>query len=119
MHVLIVESDADLGRVWQRHLMRTGKRVTLVHTEADAIGELDRGPVSILVLDAILEDGSAFAVADYAGYRWPEMKIVFVTRRSFFSDGSIFQHAANACTMLSSDANPSDLDAVLDHYAAT
>ncbi len=61
---------------------------------------------------------SAFAVADYAGYRWPEMKIVFVTRQNFFSDGSIFRHAANACTMLSRDTRPSDLDAVLDHYAA-
>ncbi|WP_138469648.1 response regulator [Poseidonocella sp. HB161398] len=118
MHVLIVESDAELGQLWQRHLERSGKQVTLVGSQDAALAALSCRSFSILVLDAVLEEGSAFAVADVAGYRWPGMKIVFVTRQSFFSDGSIFRHAANACAMLRHDTAPDDLDAVLDHYGA-
>ncbi|WP_108259700.1 response regulator [Mangrovicoccus ximenensis] len=119
MHVLIVESDLELGRLWQRHLERSGKQVTLVHSQEEAVEQLSRRSFSILVLDALLEEGSPFAVADVAGYRWPDMKVVFVTRQSFFSDGSIFRHATNACAMLSHDTLPEDLDAVLDHYGTS
>lgn len=116
MHVLIVESDADLGNVWRRHLERAGKRVTLVATQEEAVAEISARDFSIIVLDLVIKDGSAFAVADYAGFRRPEVKVIFVTRQSFFSDGSIFHHASNACAMVQPDTRPDDLDAVVDHY---
>lgn len=116
MHVLIVESDAELGEIWSRHLERTGKRVTLVASQDQAVAEISAREFSILVLDLVIKGGSAFAVADYAGFRRPEMKVIFVTRQSFFSDGSIFHHASNACAMVQPDTAPDDLDAVVDHY---
>lgn len=116
MHVLIVESDAVLGGIWCRHLERSGKHVTLVTTQEDAVAQIRSREFSIHVLDLVLTDGSSFAVADYAGFRRPEMKVIFVTRQSFFSDGSIFHHASNACAMVQPDTAPDDLDAVVEHY---
>lgn len=120
MHVLIVGSDATLGAVWQRHLERMGKDVSLATTQSDAIGLLSHRSFSILILDMMLGDGSSpLAVADYAGFRWPDMKVVCVTRRSFFSDGSIFQHIGNACAMVRPDTPPNDVDAYVDHFATS
>ena len=118
MHILIVEGNPHLGGLWKRHLERQGKSVLLVHNQADAIETLRTEEISIIVLDVVIEDGSAFAVADYASYRFPEMKVVFVTSSSFFSDGSIFQHVPNACAYVPTTTEPEDLAAVVDHYAA-
>ena len=44
-------------------------------------------------------------------------KVVFVTNSSFFSDGSIFQHASNAAAFVKSSTPPEDLTAMVTHYA--
>lgn len=118
MHVLIVESNVDLGRLWSKHLERLGFQVTLVAGQDQAFEALHGSEISIIVLNVVLEQGSAFAVADYANYRFPHLKVVFVTSSSFFSDGSIFRHAANACAFMPSATPPEDLAAMVEHYAA-
>lgn len=115
--VLIVESQPDLGRLWQRHVERQGSSVRLVRGQAEAIAALQREAFDIIVLDLVLTEGSAFAVADFASYRYPDARVIFVTNTSFFSDGSIFHHAQNACAMVQSDAPPEDLAAMVEHYA--
>ncbi|MEM8553368.1 MAG: hypothetical protein AAGF71_00945 [Pseudomonadota bacterium] len=118
MHVLIVGSDAALGGVWQRHLERSGKTVTLVTSQDEAVSHLSDHSYSILILDMKLDGGdSALAVADYAGFRRPDMRVVCVTRDTFFSDGSLFQHVGNACAMVRPDTPPDDVDAVVEHFA--
>jgi DNA-binding NtrC family response regulator len=116
MDVLIVESDSDLAWLWQRHLERQGCTVTRARGQAEAVTVLQTRQVHVIVLDLVLEEGSALAVADFASYRRPEARVVFVTNTSFFSDGSIFQHAANACAFLQSGTKPEDLAAVVEHY---
>ena len=74
--------------------------------------------VDVIVLDLMLDQGSAFAVADFASYRQPEARVVFVTRSTFFSDGSIFSHIPNACGFFRIDTPPEDLAAIVRHYAA-
>ena len=59
----------------------------------------------------VLDHGSALAVADFASYRRPDCRVIFVTNTSFFSDGSIFRHCANACAYLQSQTEPADLAA--------
>lgn len=117
MHILIVENEAELGQLWQRHLERAGKTVTLVTDEEKALEKLHDDAFSILILDIVLPGGSAFAVADYAAFRHPQMNILFVTRRSFFSDGSLFRHVANACAVIPAHTAPADLEAMVEHYA--
>ncbi|MBO9413689.1 MULTISPECIES: hypothetical protein [Ruegeria] len=118
MNVLIVESNPDLGRVWQRHLERQGAEVTLVTGQEAAILALYGAEFDIIVLDLVLEAGSALAVADFASYRRPEARVIFVTNTTFFSDGSIFAHSPNACAYVQSATPPEDLAAMVEHYAA-
>lgn len=116
MQVLIVESNPDLGTVWQRHLERHGVDVECALGQASAIEYLQDTSVDLIVLDLVLEEGSAFAVADYANYRYPDTPVIFVTNSSFFSDGSIFQHMANARAFVTSEVDPADLAAMVEHY---
>lgn len=118
MHVLIVQEDKALAQLWGDHLRRQGCEVTCVEDESAAVSVLRVSEVAVIVLDLVLERGSALSVADFASYRRPEAKVVFVTNTTFFSDGSIFQHAPNACAFLQSGTPVEDLSAVIHHYGA-
>ena len=117
MNVLIVESEPDLGGLWQRHLERAGARVDLVCTQRDAINALQAEDYDVLVVDLVLKDGSALTVADFASFRSPGAPVIFVTNTSFFSDGSIFSLASNARAYLPTGTPPEDLAAMVEHYA--
>jgi DNA-binding response OmpR family regulator len=116
MNVLIVESRAELGRIWKRHLERLGAVVWLVTSQDEAVALLRTVDFDVLVLDLVLDDGSAMAIADFASYRQPEANAIFVTNTSFFSDGSIFQHCSNARAFVQSETPPDDLAAMVEHY---
>jgi DNA-binding response OmpR family regulator len=119
MKILIVESQPELGRLWRRHLERHGMEVACVQTQEAATAWLGLHDTDIIVLDLVLEGGSALAVADYASYRQPEARVVFVTDTTFFSDGSIFAHSGNARAFLPSSTPPEDLAAIVEHYGRT
>ena len=118
MHVLIVESRPELGALWQRHLERQGITVSLVETQEDATAFLSKEEVEIILLDLVIDEGSALAVADYANYRQPDARVIFVTSTSFFSDGSIFAHSANARAFVQADTPPDDIAAMVEHFGA-
>lgn len=118
MNVLIVESNPELGLLWQRHLERQGATVSLAASQESAILALHGRSFEIIVLDLVLGAGSALAVADFASYRRPEARVIFVTNTSFFSDGSIFAHSPNACAYVQSATPPEDLAAMVEFYAA-
>jgi CheY-like chemotaxis protein len=116
MHILVVEEKFELGRLWARHLEREGHSVDVVGTQGEAVEILRHRDVQVIVLDVVLPGGSALAIADFASYRQPDAKVVFVTNTTFFSDGSIFRHAPNACAFLQSDTDPADLAMMVSHY---
>ncbi|MTJ05468.1 MAG: response regulator [Sediminimonas qiaohouensis] len=116
MRVLIVEPEPELGRLWQRHLERQGAIVTLVPDQDSAIEVLRADDISVIILDLLVAQGSALAVADYANYRRPDARVIFVTNTKFFSDGSIFQHCGNACAFLRTGTPPEDLAAMVEHF---
>ncbi len=116
MQVLIVGGDAGLASVWAGHLERQGALVTHVESEQDAIDAIEAMQVDVLVLNVVLEFGSAFAVADFASFRQPDARIIFVTNTSFFSDGSIFRHIPNTCAHIPGAIPPEDLAALVEHY---
>ncbi len=90
MKVLIVESNPDLGRVWKRHLERQGAEVTLVGTQEAAILALYGTDFEIIVLDLVLETGSALAVADFASYRRPEARHLCYQHNLLFGRVNLF-----------------------------
>ncbi|WP_328591404.1 MULTISPECIES: response regulator [Maritimibacter] len=116
LDVLIVETDPDLGRLWQRHLEREGARVTLTQTAEAGFDRLREGHVDMIVADLDLPGSGAMAVADYAAYRHPAAKVVFVTASSFFSDGLVFSMSPNACAFLPSKTPPEDLATIVSHH---
>ncbi len=118
MDVLIVQSAPELGLLWQRHLQRCGMCVRVAESQDDAIVAMNRKAPDSIILDLVLQNGSALAVADYANYRCPDARVIFVTNTRFFSDGSIFAHAANACAFVQTATPPEDLAAMVQYYAA-
>lgn len=117
MRVLIVESKLPLATLWSRHLERMGVTVTIASGQEEAVNYLHDTCFNVIIMNIMLEEGSALAVADYTGYRWPDTKVIIVNDSSFFSDGSIFQHVGNACTMVPVATRPEDLAAMAQHYA--
>lgn len=118
MTLLIVESNPELSTLWRRHVERQGREVVVADGQSAAIHVLQTRRVALVVLDIELDDGSAFAVADYAAVRHPTLPVLFVTARRFFSDGSIFAHAPNACAYMATGTPPEDLAQMVEHYAA-
>jgi DNA-binding NtrC family response regulator len=116
--VLIVESVTELATLWKSHLVRQGMSVTCVRGQEDAISHISEHETDIIILDLVIEEGSALAIADYTNYRQPVARVIFVTNTSFFSDGSIFAHSANARAFVQSSTPPEDLAAMVAHYGA-
>ena len=119
MKILIVESNPELGRLWQRHVERLGMDVVRCESQTSAAAALHTTAFDLIVLNLVLEKGSALAVADLASYRQPDCKVIFVSRSSFFSDGSIFNMCANACAFVPAGTAPEDLAAMAEHYASS
>lgn len=118
MQVLIVEENSGLVDIWSRALERLGANVSVAADEDSAIASLSERCFDVVVENLMPTRGSSFAVADFAGYRCPDAKVVFVTSSTFFSDGSIFQLVSNACAIVPRDTRPEDLAAVVEHHAA-
>ncbi|SFE48726.1 DNA-binding transcriptional response regulator [Roseivivax sediminis] len=117
MRVLIVESRKELGTLWRNALARGGAEVWLAHGQNDAAGLIHRTEFDVIVLDVVLDEGSALAVADLASYRQPICRVVFVTDTTFFSDGTIFNYCANAAAYVPASTAPDDLAALVEHHA--
>jgi len=118
MQVLIVEENRRLSELWSGHLIRAGHDVDSCADADSAIESLSDRTYDIIVLDLVLSEGSALAVADYAEVRHPGVRVIFVTNTRFFSDGSIFALSANACAFLPTHMPPEDLAAMIEHHGA-
>ena len=116
MKVLIVERDPELGKLWRDHIERMGASAELVHAKSTALEAMRSNTHDVLILNLNFRDRGAFAMADYASYRRPEMKIIFVTSDTFFSDGSIFRYMSNAAAMIPLSTPPEDLAALVDYH---
>jgi DNA-binding response OmpR family regulator len=117
MNVLIVESNPDLGLLWKSHVERLGACLVVLADGLDeAIQEIMRHEWNVIVLNLVLHDGGAMAVSDYASYRQPKARLLIVNSSSFFTDGSIFNHMANAHASFPSSTRPEDLAAMVQHY---
>ncbi len=116
MQVLIAESDFDRADLWAGLMRGQGWQVAHAATAQEAIHLLDSDAFRVIVLNLDLACGQALSVPVYAGYRQPGARVVVVTGSGMFNDGSIFQVCSNACGYLSSQADPADLVALVDHH---
>ena len=107
MKVLIFESEYALGLVWQRALERFGVKLVLVADQSTVVQALRDHSFDLIVLDLVLENGSAFAISDFANYRRPAAQVMFVTN-----------NGSNACAYVQSATPPEDIAMMVNHYAA-
>ncbi len=115
---LIVESSVALARLWAEHLEGAGIAAHVVHSQSEAISALRECAFDVIVLDLFMDDGNALAVADFASFRAPGTRVIFVTDSGYFSDGSIFAVARNARAILPTGVAPADLAAIAAYHAA-
>jgi DNA-binding NtrC family response regulator len=116
MRVLIVESKRERAELWQRHLTRAGAEVVVVGGQEEAAKALLMEPYDVIVMNVLLTEGSAVAIADLAAYRRPEARVIFVSGSRFFSNGTIFELCSNAAALVQPDVPPDDLVALVEHH---
>lgn len=116
MHVLVVESNEAIGRLWCDHLERQGAVTVLAGDEESAINVLRFQTFDVLVINLLTPNCSVLSISDLATYRSPDIAIIVVTSNSFFSDGSIFDIIPNTRGFLHSPVAPDDLAAMVEHY---
>ena len=114
--ILIVAGNPELTRIWARHLERQGLDATVRASQTDAVAWLQDNEVEVVLLDLMLERGSAIAVADFVSYRHPNARVVFTTRDRFFSDGSLFNHIPNTAAILQEHTPPTDLAEIVAYH---
>ena len=119
MQVLIVENVLELARIWQRQLERDGLEVVVAPHSDRAIDLISDVAFDVIIVSLNLSEGdSPMAVADYAQYRRPDARLIFVGDGEFFSDGSIFELMGNARALIPRATAPEDLAAMVEHYGA-
>jgi len=116
MTTLIVENSRALGMLWKAHLETLGVKVVLTNSQSGAVAAMRQHNFRVIVLDLFIGDQSALAIADYAGYRQPKAKVLFVTNSSMFSDGSLLRLFSNACALVRTTTPPEDLAAMVEHF---
>lgn len=116
MQVLIVEHNRDLAAIWAAFLTREGCDCTLASLGTEAYAALRERPYAALLLDMEFPEGEALAIADFATYRNPDMPIIAVTARGFFSDSAIFELIPNARGLLRAPLRLEDMAALVQHY---
>ncbi len=118
MRVVIIQNNNDLGQIWKNHLERQGCVVSLCSAQSDAIQQIRFARPDVIVLSIGLIEASALAISDFAAYHLPATKVIFVSNDSFFSDGSIFAHASNACAFVAEVVPPEDLCALVEFHGS-
>jgi DNA-binding response OmpR family regulator len=78
--VLLIEDDHSIGNLVRAYLERTGYRVIWVRSGEEALAELDRHPVRIIVLDLMLPGMDGFDVARIVRSK-SDVPIVMLTAR--------------------------------------
>jgi DNA-binding response OmpR family regulator len=116
LRILLVQSEPELGALWQRHMARQGAEVTLCRDATAALDALEERMFDVVVLDLLLDQGNGLTVADIAAFRQPQASVICVTDSGFFSDGSIFNHCATARLTLNRTTPPDELAAIVTHY---
>lgn len=117
IRVLIVGGDDNVQWMWKRHLLDEGFVVNVVFTEDDALERLRTRAYDIVVLDLSHQRDAAQVISAYANVRRPDARLVFIAGRDHIGDGALFQMCANACAIVPAHGYPSDLSAVIQHFA--
>jgi len=116
LNVMLVEADKNLGEIWCAHIERLGHNTVLLSSQEEAIEALAVQKIDVLVLNATMADTSVLGISNVASYRNPDVAIILVSAKDFFSDGAIFNLIPNARGVLNLPVEPDDLASLVCHY---
>ena len=119
VRLLVVQDNAELGRMWCRFLARQGMRADLAVSQQTALDYLSKHHYDVLVIEPDLEGGGGLPIADFASFRNPDVSILAVTRSTFFSEAMIFDIMPNARALLRTPVPPQDLAAYIEYFDET
>src|SRR5689334_14234423 len=80
--ILVVDDDAAVGAVIQRHLTETGHRVFVAQGTADALAALTTQPsLDLMIVDLVMPEGQpdGLTFANEALARMPNIPVIFLT----------------------------------------
>lgn len=83
MNVLIVATAPDLGALWARALERLDLTPRVVDGEETAVAHMRHHRPELILADLDPPGSGALTVADYAAYRHPNARVIFVTASRF------------------------------------
>ncbi|MEL6586488.1 MAG: hypothetical protein AAFY65_17260 [Pseudomonadota bacterium] len=92
-------------------------RAEIADSQAQAVAMMFELSPTVVLIDLGLEDGSPLAVADFASYRHPDARVIFLNGAGMFADGSIFAHAPNAHAHIPMGMSEPDVMALVAHHA--
>lgn len=96
-----------------------GFRLIEAADDAEAIALLGQVAPDVLMINLDLSVGSPLAVADYAAYKRPDVRVIYEMGEETrgFADGSVFALSANAHGCVTPSMRPEDMAAVVAHHA--
>lgn len=89
----------------------------MADSQAQAVAMMFEISPSVVLIDLGLTDGSPLAVADFASYRHPDARVIFVSDTAMFSDGSLFAHHPNVHAHIPMGMSEPDVVALVAHHA--
>ncbi|UWQ18888.1 hypothetical protein [Jannaschia sp. M317] len=92
-------------------------RSEVATSQAQAVAMMFELTPAVVLIDLGLIDGSPLAVADFASYRHPDARVIFTSASGIFSDGSIFNHCANAHAHIAHGMAEPDVLALVGYHA--
>ncbi|GIT89830.1 hypothetical protein JANAI62_06860 [Jannaschia pagri] len=94
-----------------------GFRAEIARSQAQAVAMMFELSPAVVLIDLGLSDGSPLAVADFANYRHPEARVIFMSDSAMFSDGSLFNHCTNVHAHVARGMSEPDMVALVSHHA--
>jgi DNA-binding NarL/FixJ family response regulator len=94
-------------------------RLLEARDQAEAVAFLEDVRPHVMIIDLAMGGGSPLAVADYATFRCPDVRIIYAVgeAQSGFADGSIFGLGTNAHGCVTPSMAEGDVAAYLAHHA--
>ena len=78
-NALLVEDSMSLGALYTEYLRAEGAKVTLVHYGEDALSELKKSPMDLLILDIRLPDISGMDILAQVVEEYPHLSVIMIT----------------------------------------
>jgi len=88
--ILVVDDDAQVGRLFKRILEEGGHTVLLAGSGGAALDRLQKETVNLLVLDLAMPDTDGFEVLKFVRERAPGLRVLVI---SGFLDGRLLEPA--------------------------